>query len=195
MKRICVFCGSSPGAREVYAEAAVAMGRALLAGGYGLVYGGGSVGLMGIVARTVAEGGGEVIGVIPRFLMEREVGYVELADLRVTEDMHERKALMASLSDGFIAMPGGLGTLEELFEVLTWAQLGMHEKPCGLLNVDGYFDGVLRFLDHAVKERFVGTDHRGLVLQDARPEGLLAQLAGYAAPVFDAAKWALALNN
>jgi uncharacterized protein (TIGR00730 family) len=195
MKRVCVFCGSSPGARQVYADAAVAMGRALLDRGLGLVYGGGSVGLMGIVARTVAEAGGEVIGVIPRFLMNREVGYVELADLRVTEDMHARKALMADLSDGFIAMPGGLGTLEELFEVLTWAQLGRHQKPCGLLNVDGYYDGVLQFLDQTVTERFVGPDHRDMVLTDTRPEGLLEQFKQYTPPVLDAAKWALALNN
>ncbi|MFH1985464.1 MAG: TIGR00730 family Rossman fold protein [Pseudomonadota bacterium] len=195
MKRICVFCGSSPGAREIYTEAAVAMGRALVDGGLGLVYGGGSVGLMGIIARTVADAGGDVVGVIPRFLMEQAVGYNELADLRVTETMHERKALMAALSDGFVAMPGGLGTLEELFEVLTWAQLGMHTKPCGLLNVNGYFDGVLRFLDHAVEERFVGPDHRGLMLQDPRPEGLLAQFAHYTAPAMDAAKWALAFDN
>jgi uncharacterized protein (TIGR00730 family) len=194
MKRICVFCGSSPGARPVYADAAVAMGRALLDSGLGLVYGGGSVGLMGIVARTVAEAGGEVIGVIPRFLMSREVGYVELADLRITEDMHARKALMAELSDGFIAMPGGLGTLEELFEVLTWAQLGRHHKPCGLLNVDGYYDGVLQFLDQTVTERFVGPDHRDMVLTDSRPEGLLDQFSHYTPPVLDAAKWALAMN-
>lgn len=195
MKRICVFCGSSPGARQVYADAAVQMGRALMDSGLGLVYGGGSVGLMGILARTVADAGGEVIGVIPRFLMDREVGYAALADLRVTDDMHERKALMAELSDGFVAMPGGLGTLEELFEVLTWAQLGRHTKPCGLLNVNGYYDGVLQFLDHTVAERFVGADHRCLVLEDHRPEGLLEKFAGYTPPVFDAAKWALALNN
>jgi len=194
MKRICVFCGSSPGAREIYTETAVAMGRALVAGGMGLVYGGGSVGLMGIIARTVAEAGGDVIGVIPRFLMDREVGYNELADLRVTETMHDRKALMAALSDGFIAMPGGLGTLEELFEVLTWAQLGMHRKPCGLLNVDGYFDGVLQFLDHTVAERFVGPDHRNMVLVENHPAGLLALFENYCAPEADAAKWALAMN-
>ena len=195
MKRICVFCGSSPGARKLYTEAAVAMGRALVDRGLGLVYGGGSVGLMGIIARTVADAGGDVIGVIPRFLLEQEVGYSELADLRVTATMHERKALMSDLSDGFVAMPGGLGTLEELFEVLTWAQLGMHRKPCGLLNTEGYFDGVLRFLDHTVEERFVGGAHRGMVLQDTRPEGLLTQFEQYRAPLLDAAKWALALNN
>ncbi len=194
MNRICVFCGSSPGARETYASAAASLGRALVDSGKGLVYGGGAVGLMGIIARTVADGGGDVIGVIPRSLMDREVGYVDLADLRVVETMHERKALMNALSEGFIAMPGGFGTLEELFEVLTWAQLGLHGKPCGLLNVEGYFDGLLEFMDNMRTERFVGGDHRQMVIVDNDPGRLLQQFRDYQPPATDAAKWALAMN-
>lgn len=176
MKRICVFCGSSPGARPEYADAARAMGRALVEGGMGLVYGGGHVGLMGIVADAVMRAGGEVIGVIPEALMRREVGHDGITDLRVVGSMHERKALMADLSDGFVAMPGGYGTFEEFCEVITWSQLGIHPKPCGLLNVAGYYGPLLALFDHAVQEGFVRTQHRALVLEDTSPAGLLEQM-------------------
>ncbi|MEN4099329.1 MAG: TIGR00730 family Rossman fold protein, partial [Anaerolineaceae bacterium] len=155
MKRICVFCGSSPGARPEYLDAAAALGQALARRGLGLVYGGGRLGLMGAIARAALAAGGEVTGVIPRGLVEREVGFTELNDLRVVESMHERKALMIELSDGFIALPGGLGTIEEFFEALTWGQLGLHQKPCGLLNVSGYFDHLVAFLDNVRAEQFV----------------------------------------
>lgn len=173
---MCVFCGSSPGARPEYREAADALGRALAAQGRTLVYGGGNVGLMGIVADAAVGGGGRVIGVIPQHLVAREVAHTGLIDLRIVTSMHERKQLMADLADTFVLLPGGLGSLEEFFEVWTWGQLGLHGKPYGLLNVDGYFDRLLAFLDHAVAERFVREEHRGLVLVDDDPERLLARL-------------------
>lgn len=195
MKRVCVFCGSSPGAKPDYMQAAKALGEALLARGLGLVYGGGDVGLMGGVARTVFEAGGEVIGVIPKALAEKEVAYTALTDLRVVESMHERKALMAKLSDAFIALPGGLGTIEELFEILTWTQLGIHEKPCGLLNVCGYFDDILHFVNRAVDENFINPEHRSLLAVDDDPGALIEQLERFAPPAFDKAKWILELKN
>ena len=146
MKRICVFCGASPGARPEYAEATVELARLLVADGIGVVYGGGGVGLMGVLADAVLAEGGEVIGVIPRALMDREIAHRDVTEMRVVGSMHERKALMAELSEAFVALPGGIGTLEELFEVYTWAQLGLHRKPCALLNVEGYFDGIAEFL-------------------------------------------------
>jgi uncharacterized protein (TIGR00730 family) len=182
MQRVCVFSGSSPGAREAYAASAAALGRELVRRGLGLVYGGAHVGLMGVLADAVLEAGGDVVGVIPAALVEYEVAHTGLADLRVTNSMHERKATMAELSDAFVALPGGLGTLEELFEVLTWAQLGFHGKPCGVLNVGGYYDGLLRFLDHSVAERFVKPAHRGLVLAAEAPAPLLDLMAAHQAP-------------
>jgi uncharacterized protein (TIGR00730 family) len=173
---VCVFCGSSPGARPAYREAAEALGRLLAAQGRTLVYGGGNVGLMGTVADAALAGGGRVIGVIPQHLVAREVGHTGLTDLRRVNSMHERKQLMADLADTFVLLPGGLGSLEEFFEVWTWGQLGLHGKPYGLLNVDGYFDRLLAFLDHAVAERFVREEHRALVLVDDDPERLLARL-------------------
>ncbi|HEX7183685.1 MAG TPA: TIGR00730 family Rossman fold protein [Thermoanaerobaculia bacterium] len=187
MRRICVFCGSSPGASPAYAEAAQAMGAALAARGLGLVYGGGNVGLMGVVADAAMAGGGEVIGVIPRALEAREVAHAGITDLRVVGSMHERKALMAELADGFIALPGGIGTLEEWFEIWTWAQLGIHSKPFGLLNAAGYFDSLLTFLDRTVEERFVRTEYRAMVLVGDRPEPLLDRMAAYEPPVIP--KW------
>ena len=154
MKRVCVFCGSSTGARPSYARTAVKLGKILAKRQIGLVYGGGNVGLMGLIADSVLEHGGDVIGVIPRFLVHKEVAHQHLKDLRIVESMHERKALMADLSDGFIALPGGYGTLEEFCEIVTWAQLQLHPKPCGLLNVEGFYDSLLQFLDHAVAEQF-----------------------------------------
>ncbi len=173
---VCVFCGSSPGARPAYRDAAEALGRALAAQGRTLVYGGGNVGLMGAGADAALAAGGRVISVIPRHLVEREVGHNGVTELRVVDSMHERKQLMADLADAFVLLPGGLGSLEEFFEVWTWGQLGLHRKPYGLLNVAGYFDPLLAFLDHAVAERFVRSEHRDLVLVDDDPERLLARL-------------------
>ncbi len=187
MKRICVFCGSNNGTQSVYSEAARAMGSSLARRGIGLVYGGGGIGLMSVVAEAVIKEGGEVIGVIPQSLYNKEVAHQGLKDLRVVGSMHERKALMAELSDGFIALPGGYGTLEEFCEVLTWAQLGFHRKPCGILNVEGFYNQLLSFLDHAVSEGFVRELHRSLVLVDQDPESLLDRLMSYKPPLLD--KW------
>jgi len=186
-KRVCVFCGSSPGARPAYAFAAAALAQCLIARGITVVYGGGNVGLMGILADTARAAGGEVIGVIPRGLVAKEVAHTELADLRVVESMHERKALMADLSDAFIAMPGGYGTFEEFCEILTWTQLGLQRKPCGILNVDGYYDPLLQMFDRAVAEQFVKPVHRDLFIADAAPETLVERLLVFQAPLVD--KW------
>jgi uncharacterized protein (TIGR00730 family) len=190
MKRVCVFCGSSPGARPEYREAARTLARALTRRGIGLVYGGSRVGIMYEIAAAALEAGGEVIGVIPQDLVNKEVAFTELTDLRVVSSMHERKALMAELSDGFIALPGGLGTLEELLEVLAWAQLGLHQKPCGLLNVCGYFDALVGFLGHAVGQRFMIPEHLAMLLVEEHPEALLTQFAHYVPPRVDKAAWA-----
>jgi uncharacterized protein (TIGR00730 family) len=164
MKRVCVFCGSSTGTRPEYAAAARDLAAELSRRGVGLAYGGGSVGLMGVLADTMLAGGGEVIGVIPKPLASKELAHTGLTEMRVVGSMHERKATMAALVEGFIALPGGLGTLEETLEVLTWAQLGIHRKPVGVLNVAGYFDGLLKFLAHAVSEGFVRREYFGLLL-------------------------------
>lgn len=187
MRRICVFAGSSAGRLDDYGEAARALGEALVARRTTLVYGGAQIGLMGILADTVLAGGGEVIGVIPGHLAVKEVAHRGLTDLRVVPSMHERKMQMSELSDGVIALPGGLGTLEELFEMLTWAQLGLHGKPCGLLNAAGYFDRLLAFLDDTVTQRFVRPEHRAMLLSHADPEGLLRSMAAYQAPATE--KW------
>jgi uncharacterized protein (TIGR00730 family) len=173
---VCVFCGSSAGARPAYRGAADAMGRLLAAQGRTLVYGGGNVGLMGVAADAALAAGGRVIGVIPHHLVAREVGHGGLTELRTVDSMHERKQMMADLADAFVLLPGGLGSLEEFFEVWTWGQLGLHGKPYGLLNVEGYFDPLLAFLDHAVAERFVRPAHRDLVLIDDDPARLLTRL-------------------
>lgn len=187
MKRICVFCGSSPGARPDYIEAARELGQALAAQQLTLVYGGASVGLMGTIAQAVLNAGSEVIGVIPQNLVGKEVAYNDLSDLRIVGSMHERKALMAELADGFIALPGGCGTFEEFLEILTWAQLGMHHKPCGLLNVAGYYDKLLEFLDHTVDERFVRAEHRSMIIVDDNPASLLNRFRDYVPPQVE--KW------
>lgn len=184
MKRICVFCGSSPGVRPEYAEAARDLAAELVRRRLGLVYGGGSVGLMGVLADAVLGEGGEVIGVIPGPLAGPELAHAGLSDLRVVSSMHERKALMASLADGFIALPGGLGTLEEICEVLTWAQLGIHAKPVGLLNVAGYWNGVLSHLAHAEREGFVAPEHASLLLAAPRPAELLHRFDAWRPPAF-----------
>ena len=179
MRRVCVFCGSSPGARPAYAEATAEVARLLAGEGIGVVYGGGHVGLMGVLADTAMAAGGEVIGVMPRALVDREIGHTEISELRVVGSMHERKALMAELSDAFVALPGGAGTLEELFEVYTWAQLGLHDKPCALLDVEDYYADLAGFLDHAVRERFVREEHRAMLMIERDPRALIERLRDY----------------
>ncbi|HTT75146.1 MAG TPA: TIGR00730 family Rossman fold protein [Candidatus Binataceae bacterium] len=193
MKRICVFCGSNPGAKPVYVQAARELGNELAARGIGLVYGGATVGLMGEVARAVLAGGGEVIGVIPRPLASKEIAFTALADLRIVGSMHERKAAMADLADGFIALPGGLGTLEEFCEILTWGQLGIHRKPCGLLNAENYYAALLAFLDHGVKEGFIKPAHRGLAIVEDNIVRLLERLERFQPP--STSKWLDAANR
>ncbi len=182
MKRICVFCGSSAGARPDYRQTALRLGSALAQRGLGLVYGGASIGLMGAVADAVLDAGGEAIGVIPGALSRKEIAHDRLTRLHVVGSMHERKAKMAELSDAFVALPGGIGTLEEFAEVLTWAQLGIHHKPCGLLDVGGYYRPLIAFFDHAVAERFVRPQHREMVLVEEEPEALLDRLGRYRPP-------------
>ncbi|QEY73847.1 TIGR00730 family Rossman fold protein [Pseudomonas denitrificans (nom. rej.)] len=179
LRSICVFCGASPGATPIYQEAAEALGRHLAENGIQLVYGGGAVGLMGMVANAALAAGGEVIGIIPQSLKDAEVGHSGLTRLEVVDGMHARKARMAELSDAFIALPGGLGTLEELFEVWTWGQLGYHAKPLGLLEVNGFFDPLLTFLDHLVQERFVRQPHRDMLQRAASPAELVSALADW----------------
>ncbi|HLL99537.1 MAG TPA: TIGR00730 family Rossman fold protein [Pyrinomonadaceae bacterium] len=187
MKNITVFCGSSSGFRSQYAEAAKNLARLLVERNVRLIYGGGNVGLMGIISEEVMRGGGEVIGIIPEALLKREVGKREITELRVVDSMHERKAMMAELADGFIAMPGGIGTFEEFFEILTWSQLGFHEKPCGLLNVAGYYDGLLALCDHAVSEGFLRPAHRSLLLDDSDAVSLLEKMNNFRPPTVE--KW------
>jgi uncharacterized protein (TIGR00730 family) len=179
MRRICVFCGSSAGIRPVYAETARVLGRLMVERNLGLVYGGGNVGLMGTIADAVTEGGGHVVGVIPEALMKRELAHRGVAELLIVQSMHERKAKMAELSDAFIAMPGGFGTFEEFCEILTWAQLGLHRKPCGMLNVEGYYDPLISLFDQAVSEGFLHPENRRLVIQETDPERLLDKLANF----------------
>jgi len=182
MKRICIFCGSSFGARPVYRRAAQELGALLARRGLGLVFGGGGIGLMGAVADSVMEHGGEAIGVIPDGLMRREIGHRNITRLHVVESMHQRKAMMADLADAFIALPGGYGTLEEFCEIVTWSQLGIQKKPCGLLNIEGYWDGLLAFLDHAAEEAFLRPENRALVLVASTPEAMLDKIAAWRAP-------------
>lgn len=173
MKRICVFCGSHSGSQAAYSRGAASLGRALSRRNLELVYGGASIGLMGIVADAVIGAGGSAIGIIPQSLVEKEIAHPGLSELRVVGSMHERKANMAKLSDAFIALPGGIGTLEELFEILTFAQLGFHHKPCGLLNIEGYYDRLIDFLDHAVRESFVGEGQVRSLQVDQQADHLL----------------------
>jgi uncharacterized protein (TIGR00730 family) len=179
MKSVCVFCGSSSGTVPAYAEAARALGRELVRRDLRLVHGGGHVGLMGVIADAVLSGGGEAVGVIPQALVAKELAHPGLTQLHVVGSMHERKALMAELSDAFLALPGGFGTLEEFCEVLTWAQLGLHGKPCGLLNVNGYYDAMLAFFERAVGDGFLRAKHRELVLVGKTPEEVFRLLAAY----------------
>jgi uncharacterized protein (TIGR00730 family) len=184
-KRICVFCGSNTGTRPAYAEAAETLGKLLAARQISLVYGGGKVGLMGKLADAVLEAGGKVTGVIPQSLMRKEIAHAGLTDLRVVDSMHQRKALMADLSDAFIALPGGFGTFEEFCEIVTWAQLGLHRKPCGVLNVERYYNNLLGLFDHAVAEKFLHPTNRSLVVSADRPLELLDKLSSYDVPQVD----------
>lgn len=185
--RLCVFCGSSPGNKPEYLAAAQQLGTALAKADIGLVYGGAQVGLMGAVADAALAAGGEVIGVIPRHLVERELAHEGLTTLHEVGSMHERKAMMADLSDGFIALPGGVGTFEELFEVWTWGQLGHHQKPCALLNAAGYYDQLIAFLDHALTEGFMRQPYRDMLIVDTEANALLDKVRGYAPP--SVSKW------
>ena len=187
MTSLCVYCGSSSGRLEDYAAAARALAGAMVERGIRLVYGGASVGIMGAVADEVLRLGGEAVGVIPESLMRKELAHAALSELHVTPSMHARKTLMAELADGFVALPGGIGTFEEIFEVWTWAQLGFHCKPCGLLNVAGYYDGLVAFLDHAAGEQFVRAEHRQMLVVESTPEALLDRFASYTPPALP--KW------
>ncbi|MFD1409950.1 TIGR00730 family Rossman fold protein [Kroppenstedtia eburnea] len=187
MKNICVFCGSSPGSNPIYMEGAKQLGISLAEAGLTLVYGGARVGLMGAVADSILAHGGKVIGVIPKSLVDREIAHTGLTDLHIVGSMHERKALMSELADGFIALPGGSGTLEEFFEVFTWAQLGHHQKPCGLLNLNGYYTPLLQFIDHTIGEGFMKEDYRAMILSDSEPKPLLQRFEQYQAP--EIVKW------
>ena len=193
MKSVCVYCGSSPGTSKIYSEKAREFGRILAEEKITLVYGGAKIGLMGHIARSVLEAGGKVTGVMPKKLVEKEVAFRDLQDLRVVNSMHERKALMAELSEGFIAMPGGFGTLDELFEILTWAQLGYHDKPCGLLNIAGYFDSLLDFLKKASKEGFIDPQGIEILLSCSDPLELLETMKSFKPFKTDKAKRALGL--
>ena len=187
VQSICVFCGSNFGARDGYAEAAQQLGRTVARRGLRLVYGGSKVGLMGVLADAALAAGGEVVGVIPSALVEREIAHAGLTELRQVKSMHERKAMMADLSDGFVGLPGGAGTLEELFEIWTWAQLGHHRKPVGMLNVQGFFDALIAFLDHQAAELFMRLEHRDMLLVDTDPARLLDRFETYQPPVVT--KW------
>jgi uncharacterized protein (TIGR00730 family) len=195
MEKITVYCGSSPGKNPAFKRAANELGKVLAARSITLVYGGGSVGLMGVLARTVIDNGGRVIGVIPQAIADMEVAYTGLQDLRIVEDMHSRKSLMADLADAFIALPGGLGTIEELMEILTWSQLGFHKKPCGLLNVEGFFDQLLEFLDRLVEDQFIAQEHRAMLLVEKDPQVLLDKFLTYVPPTINKAQRSLKLSG
>jgi len=179
--RICVFTGSRAGTRSEYAAAARRLGNLLVERGYGLVYGGGNVGLMSEIADAVLDRRGQVIGVIPELLVDKELAHRGLTELRIVKSMHERKAVMAELSDGFVGLPGGIGTMEEFFEVLSWAQLGLHEKPCGLLDFGGYYQRIIQFLDHAVEEGFLKAEHRSLLIVEETPDRMLDRFEAFIA--------------
>lgn len=195
MEKIAVYCGSSPGKNPAFHQAAVQLGKVLAEREITLVYGGGSVGLMGILAQTIIDRGGQVIGVIPQAIADMEVAFTDIQDLRVVEDMHTRKALMAELADAFIALPGGMGTIEEIMEILTWAQLGFHEKPCGILNIAGFYNQLLKFLDRLVMDQFIAPEHRSMLMVDESPQSLLEQFSSYDPPKIDKAKRSLKLSG
>lgn len=187
LKSLCVYCGSSSGRMDAYAAAARALAQAMVERGIRLVYGGASVGIMGVVADEVLRLGGKAVGVIPEALMRKELAHAGLTQLHVTPSMHARKTLMAELADAFVALPGGIGTMEEMFEIWTWGQLGLHRKPCGLLNVAGYYDALIAFLDHAAGEQFVRPDQRRMLVVESAPAVLLDRLATYTPP--ELSKW------
>lgn len=187
MNRLCVFCGSNIGAREIYKTTARALGAEMARRGIGLVYGGGNVGLMGVIADAILDADGQAIGIIPAHLVSKEIEHKRLTDLRVVNSMHERKAMMADLADGFVAMPGGFGTYDEFCEVVTWAQLGLHSKPCAILNLDGFYDPLLTMFDHAAAEGFIRADHRNMLLVHSDLNALLDDMQAYHAPVLE--KW------
>jgi len=187
LRNLCVYCGSNPGRQDIYIEAARELGRTMARQGVGLVYGGASIGIMGAIADAVLEAGGRAVGIIPESLMKKELAHRALTELHVTQSMHERKRMMADLADGFVALPGGAGTLEEIFEVWTWAQLGHHAKPCALYNAGGYYDRLAQFLDHMVAEQFVRPQHRDMLIVEDGPQRLLQRLADYEAPAVT--KW------
>jgi uncharacterized protein (TIGR00730 family) len=187
MKSICVYCGSNFGERGSCLQAAQSLGAEMAERGITLVYGGGNVGLMGAVADSVLAAGGKVIGVMPQALVDKEVAHTGLSELRVVSSMQERKSLMADLADGFIALPGGLGTLEEFCEVATWTQLGFHKKACGLLNIDGFYNGLLSFFNHAMKEKFIRPEHRSIILAEVNPVELIEKLSQFEVPTVH--KW------
>lgn len=188
MKRICVYCGSSNGSRPIYADAAGSLAAELVQQNIEVVYGGADKGIMGVIADTMMALGGKVHGVIPKLLCDKEIAHQNLTELHIVSSMHERKTKMESLSDGFIALPGGFGTLEEIIEMVTWGQLQIHDKPCGLLNIDGYFDSLLAYLDHACDQRFLRAENRRMLLVDDTASGLLQQFNAYTAPLVE--KWA-----
>ena len=187
LKKICIYCGSNPGRGDSYLAAARELGTAIAQRGIGLVYGGASVGVMGTVADAVLAAGGHVTGIIPESLVKKEMAHPGLSEMHVTRSMHERKRMMADLADAFVALPGGAGTMEEIFEVWTWAQLGHHQKPCAFYNVNGYYDHLIRFLDHAVEEQFMKAPHRDMLIVADQPDDLLLRFASYEAPVVS--KW------
>ncbi len=193
MERICVYCGSSPGSEPEYARTADRLGKALAQSGIGLVYGGGNIGMMGILANSVVKHNGEVTGVITHHLFEMEVAFKEQIDLRVVETMHERKAMMADLADGFIALPGGFGTMDEMFEVLTWAQLNLHQKPCGFLNVNGYYDKLIEFVHQMMDKQFVASECENLIHIADSPSELIKAFRGHQPLNNDKGAWAKAL--
>ncbi|NOT84094.1 MAG: TIGR00730 family Rossman fold protein [Methylococcaceae bacterium] len=193
MNSICVYCGSNMGKNPKSRAAAEQLGAELAKRNLTLVYGGANIGIMSVIANAVMANGGKVIGVMPQVLVEKEVLHKHLTELKIVDSMHQRKALMAELADGFIALPGGLGTLEELFEILTWAQLGLHQKPCALLNINGYYDALITFLNHAVTEQFVSPKHRALLLIDDNPSAIIDKLLEYKAPGLD--RWINLVNT
>ena len=192
---ISVFCGSGSGTRQAYTAAARELGVLLAGKNIRLVYGGGKRGLMGVIAETMLNNGGRVTGVIPRALADKEVAYTDLHDLRIVGSMHERKAAIARIADAFIALPGGFGTMDEIFEAITWAQLGIHQKPCAFLNVRGYYDHLIAFIDHAVKEQFIPSDNKALILVDDKPDKLLHKIEDFRPAQVDKANWALKNSN
>jgi len=195
MRRICVFCGSSYGAKKEYKHMAVKLGTSLASQNIDLIYGGGNVGLMGILADSVINNGGHVIGVIPKHLADKEVAHRGISDLRIVNTMHERKALMEKLCDAFITLPGGFGTLEEIFEAITWAQLNLHSKPCGFLNIKGFYDQLFEFIDHVINEEFICKEYRSIIQVDSNPEKLIEKLKNYTPPILDKAKHALLIKS